>query len=229
MPRHTQAYDHVNLSIRQRNDIERFKNRWPTVDRLQNAFQAKNACKVLAKEIEAITRWPQVTLIQIDNAYNTDDLALFFVTMMFSNIYALGNGGGTCNKDFLKIEAGNFLARFGSQCTMFDLMLYLATYRSAYKPDYVSGGDLSDITKRFPDYLKHKGNVLQAYGQKEPQDSGRTQQNGTKLVGKAALEYHLRKAAERGDNLLEGGLVTFGIVTREHAQELMDKYAPQAF
>lgn len=154
---------------------------------------------------------------------------MYFVRLMYSTIYAQVNNGVINNNSVLNMECGNFLARYGHTCTMFDLMLYMATYRNTYKPDYVSNGDLSDIIKRFPDYLKHKGNVLQAYGQKEPQDSGRTQQNGTKLVGKAALEYNLRKAAERGDNLLEGGLVTFGIVTRKHAQELMDKYAPQAF
>lgn len=222
-------YDRVNLSTHQRNEIARLKRWWPTVERLKSAFQAKNACKVLAKEVEAVTKWPQVTLMQIDDAYNTDNLSSFVVTMMFSSIYALGNGGGTCNKDFLKIEAGNFLARFGSQCTMFDLMLYLATYRSAYKPDYVGGGDLSDITKRFPDYLKHKGNIIQAHGQKEPQSSARTQQNGAQLVGKSALEAYLRKAAARGDNLLQGGLVAFGMVTPQHAQEVMDAYGPKAF
>lgn len=183
----------------------------------------------MAKEVEAITKWPQVLLSQIDSIYQTKGLTEYFATLLFTAIYAQGNGGVSCNQEVAKMQAGLFLAEYGNQCSMFDYMLYMATYRSKYKPDYVSGGDLSDITKRFPDYLKHKGNVLQAYGQKEPQDSGRTQQNGTKLVGKAALEYHLRKAAERGDNLLEGGLVTFGIITREHAKEVMDKYAPQAF
>lgn len=196
---------------------------------LQTAFQPKNCCKVLANEVKAVTEWPQVTLNQIGVIYNNNDLSMYFVRLMYSTIYAQVNNGVINNNSVLNMECGNFLARYGHTCTMFDLMLYMATYRNTYKPDYVSNGDLSDIIKRFPDYLKHKGNVLQAYGQKEPQDSGRTQQNGTKLVGKAALEYCLRKAAERGDNLLEGGLVTFGIVTREHAQELMDKYAPQAF
>lgn len=189
-----------------------------------------NSCKALAKEVEAITKWPQVLLSQIDSIYQTKDLALYFAKFLFTTIYAQGNNGATnCNQSIVNMQAGLFLAEYGNQCSMFDYMLYMATYRSKYKPDYVSNGDLSDIIKRFPDYLKHKGNVLQAYGQKEPQDSGRTQQNGTKLVGKAALEYNLRKAAERGDNLLEGGLVTFGIITREHAKEVMDKYGPQAF
>lgn len=197
---------------------------------MQAAFQPKNCCKVLANEVKAVTEWPQVLLSQIDSIYQTKDLALYFAKLLFTTIYAQGNNGATnCNQSIVNMQAGLFLAEYGNQCSMFDYMLYMATYRSKYKPDYVSNGDLSDIIKRFPDYLKHKGNVLQAYGQKEPQDIGRTQQNGTKLVGKAALEYNLRKAAERGDNLLEGGLVTFGIITREHAKEVMDKYGPQAF
>lgn len=61
--------------------------------------------------------------------------------------------------------------------------------------------------------------------QEEPQQK----KGEKKVVGIEALEIYLKKAAERGDNLLEGGLVMFGIVSREHAKELMAKYAPEPF
>ena len=180
----------------------------------------------MAKEVETVTKWPQVSLSQIDSIYQTKGLAEYFATLLFTAIYAQGNGGVSCNQEVAKMQAGLFLAEYGNQCSMFDYMLYMGTYRSKYKPDYVSNGDLSDIIKRFPEYMKHKALIMEAH-KPQPKTEARTSNN--KLVGKAALEYYLRKAAERGDNLLEGGLVTFGMVTREHAKEVMDAYGPKAF
>lgn len=194
---------------------------------LQSSFVPQNCCKTIAKEVEAITKWPQVTLSQIDSAYQTKGLAEYFATLLFTTIYAQGNGGTSCNQEVAKMQAGIFLAQYGRQCSMFDYMLYMGTYRSKYKPDYVSNADLSDIIKRFPDYLKHKGNIMEAH-KPEPQTEARTSEK-EQLVGAAALEAYLIRAAKRGDNLLNGGLVSFGAVTREHAQEIMNKYAPQAF
>lgn len=166
-------------------------------------------------------------LSQVDSMYQTKDLALYFAKLLFTTIYAQGNSGATnCNQSVVNMQAGVFLAQYGRQCTMFDYMLYMGTYRSKYKPDYVSNGDLSDIIKRFPDYLKHKGSIMEAH---KPQPKTEARTSNKKPVGKEALEIYLKRAAERGDNLLEGGLVAFGMVTREHAQEVMDKYGPQAF
>ena len=181
----------------------------------------------MAREVEAATKWPQVTLSQIDSIYQTKDLALYFAKLLFTTIYAQGNNGATnCNQSIINMQAGLFLAEYGNQCSMFDYMLYMGTYRSKYKPDYISNGDLSDIIKRFPEYMKHKGNIIEAHKpkQEEPQ-----QKKEKKVVGIEALENYLKKAAERGDNLLEGGLVKFGVVSVEHAKEVMKKYAPEPF
>lgn len=180
----------------------------------------------MAKEVEAVTKWPQVTLSQIDSIYQTKGLAEYFATLLFTAIYAQGNGGVSCNQEVAKMQAGLFLAEYGRQCSMFDYMLYMGTYRSKYKPDYISNGDLSDIIKRFPEYMKHKGNIMEAHKQ-QPKTETRTSNN--KPVGKEALEIYLKRAAERGDNLLQGGLVAFGMVTPQHAKEVMDTCGPKAF
>ena len=201
---------------------------FPNLQYLQNKFQPLKCCKVMAKEVEAITKWPQVTLSQIDDIYQTNDLAEYFAKLLFSTIYAQGNSGATnCNQSVVNMQAGLFLAQYGRQCTMFDYMLYMGTYRSKYKPDYVSNGDLSDIIKRFPEYMKHKGSIMEAH-KPQPKTEARTKEQ-KELVGIEAMKSYLIKAAKRGDNLLECGLLTFGAITREYAQELMDKYAPQAF
>lgn len=191
---------------------------------LQASFQPKNCCKVLANETKAITEWPQVTLNQVGVAYSNMDISTYFVKLMFSTIYAQVNNGVISNQTVLEMECGNFLARYGHTCTMFDLMLYMATYRNTYKPDFVSNGDISDVTKRFADYLKHKRAVLQMH---RPQPKTEAHTDGNKEpVGIEALKVDLRRAAERGDNLLNGGLVKLGVITKEQAQAYMDTYAP---
>lgn len=152
---------------------------------------------------------------------------MYFVRLMYSTIYAQANNGTINNDGVLSMECGNFLARYGHACTMYDLMLYMATYRNTYKPDYISNGDLSDIAKRFPEYMKHKGNVREMH-KPQPKTEARTS-NNNEPVGKEALELYLKEAAERGDNLLKSALCEMGIFSKKHAQELMDKYGPKAF
>lgn len=192
---------------------------------VQSSFVPQKCCVVLAKEVEAVTKWPQVSLSQIDSIYQTKGLAEYFATLLFTAIYAQGSGGVSCNQEVAKMQAGLFLAEYGNQCSMFDYMLYMGTYRSKYKPDYVSNGDLSDIIKRFPDYLKHKGSIMEAH-KPQPKTEARTSEK--EPVGIAGLEKYLIRAAKRGDNLFESALLG-GVFTKEHAQELMDKYGPQAF
>lgn len=151
---------------------------------------------------------------------------MYFVRLMYSTIYAQVNNGVINNNSVLDMECGNFLARYGHTCTMFDLMLYMATYRNTYKPDYISNGDLSDIIKRFPEYLKHKGSMREAH-KPQPKTETRTSEKQQR-TGAEELEAYLIRAAKRGDNLFESALLG-GVFTKEHAQELMDKYAPQAF
>lgn len=209
----------------QRDEIERFKACCPTLQSLYNFFQPKNCCKVLAREVDALTKWPQVTLNQVGVAYDNEALPTRFVRLMFTTIYAYANNGATIRADILDMEIGIFLAKYGNTCTMFDLMLYMATYSNTYRPDYASKSDISDVTKRFPDYLRHKAQVQDA--NKPKQEEARTSEK--KATGAEEMESYLREAAERGDNLLEGAIVKFGVVSVAHAKELMAKYGPKAY
>lgn len=195
---------------------------------LQTAFQPQNCCKAIAKEVESITNFPQIMLSQVDSIYQAKDLALYFAKLLFTTIYAQGNNGATnCNQSIVNMQAGLFLAEYGNQCSMFDYMLYMATYRSKYKPDYVSNGDLSDIIKRFPEYMKHKGNIMEAH-KPQPKTEARTSEK-SQPTGENKLEVYLIRAAKRGDNLLKSALCEMGIFSKKHARELMDKYGPQTF
>ena len=170
--------------------------------------------------------YPQIYLSQVNEAYSDNSLDMYFSVMMFTSIYAQGNANSVCNSEVINTNASLFISQFGQQCTMFDLMYYMGTYRSKFKSEFANAGDLSDVIRQFPKYLKYKAYLEDTNKpkQEEPQ-----QPKEKKVVGIEALELYLKTAAERGDNLLEGGLVSFGIVSKEHAKEVMAKYAPEPF
>lgn len=167
---------------------------------------------------------PCITLSQVDEVYQQNGLCRTIVGMNFSALFQMGGAKGTFNDVLFYAAVDRFITKHGTQCTMYDLILFCDAYRDTYKDKFTSNEDISDYSKQFPLYLKHKAIVrdINKPRQEEPQQK-------KKVVGIEALEIYLKTAAERGDNLLEGGLVKFGVVSREHAKEVMAKYAPEPF
>lgn len=214
------------LSARQAQEAEQFLNWYPTAQKLMEYFTLARWHDATARETRLVNM-PCVTLSQIDSLYNNKGLARTFVGMNFSALYQMGGGRGNFNEAFFYAAVDRFIAKHGNACTMFDLLLYCDAYRDTYKDKFTSNEDFSDYSKQFPEYLKHKALVMEAH-KPQPKTEARTKEQ-KELVGIEAMKSYLIKAAKRGDNLLEGGLLAFGAITREYAQELMDKYGPQAF
>lgn len=158
--------------------------------------------------------YPQIYLSQINEAYGDFSLDMYFSVMMFSSIYAQGNANSVANPEVINTNASLFVSQFGQQCSMFDLMYYMGTYRSKYKSEFANSGDLSDVIRQFPKYLKYKAYLEDT--NKPKQEEARTEKGEPR--GREALELYLKEAAERGDNLLEGGLVKYGGVSVAHAK-----------
>lgn len=214
------------LSARQAQEAEQFLNWYPTAQKLMEYFTLARWHDATARETRLVNM-PCVTLSQIDGLYNNKGLARTIVGMNFSALYQMGGGRGNFNEAFFYAAVDRFIAKHGNACTMFDLLLYCDAYRDTYKDKFTSNEDFSDYSKQFPEYLKHKALIMDAH-KPQPKTEARTKEQ-KELVGIEAMKSYLIKAAKRGDNLLECGLLTFGAITREYAQELMDKYAPQAF
>ena len=212
------------LSIRQADNVNRFKAIWSDVTKLKSSFAPMKAGAVIAN-MGTYINYPQIYLSQINEAYGDFTLDMYFSVMMFSSIYAQGNANTVANKEVINTNASLFISQFGQQCTMFDLMNYMGTYRSKYKSEFANSGDLSDVIRQFPKYLKYKAYLEDT--NKPKQDEARTSEK--KATGAEELEIYLREVAERGDNLLEDGLVRFGVVSVAHAKELMAKYGPKAY
>lgn len=168
---------------------------------------------------------PCITLSQVDEVYQQAGLCRTIVGMNFLALFQMGGAKGTFNNVLFYAAVDRFIAKHGTQCTMYDLILYCDAYRDTYKDKFTSNEDISDYSKQFTLYLKHKAIVQDA--NKPKQEEARTEKNEPR--GREALELFLKEAAERGDNLLEGGLVKYGGVSVAHAKEMMAKYGPKAF
>lgn len=213
------------ISARQAQEAEQFLNWYPTAQKLMEYFTLARWHDATARETRLVNT-PCVTLSQIDSLYNNKGLARTIVGMNFSALYQMGGGRGNFNEAFFYAAVDRFIAKHGNACTMFDLLLYCDAYRDTYKDKFTSNEDFSDYSKQFTEYLKHKALIMEAH-KSQPKTETRTSEK--EPVGIAGLEVYLIKAAKRGDNLFESALLGLGVFTKEHAQELMDKYAPQAF
>lgn len=167
---------------------------------------------------------PCITLAQVDEVYEKEGLCRTIVSMNFMALYQVGGGRGTYKEAIFHAAVDRFISKHGNACTMFDLLLYCDAYRDTYKDEFTRNEDFMDYSRQFPRYLTHKAAKLEESSSEE-----REQKQGAKLVGKPALEAYLRKAAARGDNLLQGGLVAFGMVTPQHAKEVMERYGAKPF
>lgn len=210
------------LSIRQADNISRFKTIWSDVTKLKSSFTPIKAGAIIAN-MGTYINYPQIYLSQINEAYGDFTLDMYFAIMMFTSIYAQGNANSVCNAEVINTNASLFISQYGQQCTMFDLMNYMGTYRSKYKSEFANSGDLSDVIRQFPKYLKYKAYLEETNKPKQEEP----QQKGKKVVGIEALELYLKTAAGRGENIANGGLISFGIVTKEHALEVMAKECTQ--
>lgn len=212
-------------SAKQEENAKAFLKYYPNGGALMANFTISKWHDATLRE-STLVNAPCITLSQVDEVYQQKGLCRTIVGMNFSALFQMGGAKGNFNDVLFYAAVDRFIAKHGIQCTMYDLILYCDAYRDTYKDKFTSNEDISDYSKQFPLYLKHKAVVQESNKpkQEEPKPT-----EGKKLVGQEALEYYLIKAAKRGDNLLEGGLVAVGVVSRKHAQEIMDAYAPQAF
>lgn len=213
------------ISARQAQEAEQFLNWYPTAQKLMEYFTLARWHDATARETRLVNT-PCVTLSQIDSLYNNKGLARTIVGMNFSALYQMGGGRGNFNEAFFYAAVDRFIAKHGNACTMFDLLLYCDAYRDTYKDKFTSNEDFSDYSKQFTEYLKHKALIMEAH-MSQPKTETRTSEK--EPVGIAGLEVAMIKRVKEGGNLFDSALYRLHLVTKEHAQELMDKYVPQAF
>ena len=203
------------LSERQRNEIDGFKAKFPTVEKLYRFFAPVNLAYAIAHEQECVTE-PCITLKRVDEAYDTQGCAQNIIRTLIVGVYSMSTAREPLQQDAANNAAALFVAKFGNECTLYGAMLYFGNYLTEYKSTFAQF-DVQDI--------------LQQYGKKFVpwwrQRLSRVANESTQRAvrgprGDEALKLYIRKELTDGRDLKGGYLYQSGIITDMMIQQEQD-------
>ena len=133
------------LSRQQKSDADAFMQHFPTVEKLYTNF-APSKCGHCLEHLDECQTYPCITLNMVDRLYNVNGVAQNIVKNHIVGIYKLGSGKEPY--DAADMAADRFIGNYGSQCSLYALMIYFGKYDAEFKSCYVSFS-LSDILQQF--------------------------------------------------------------------------------
>ena len=202
-----------------REAVEAFMKVFPTSANL-DFFTAQNWPFALEYTEQMLTR-PSIPLAALDEAYNTDGLALQIVKAQFEGLHQISGSREPAPKT-ADLAAKMFVAKYGQACTPFDMMIYFANYPLEYKTTFAMF-DVQDILAQYAKkYLVWKRNKRQGQ-QSEPQPK---QQGANGDV--VTLDQLLMLWFAEGrtiEQIKQGGLYRFGMITDEMIMRIRKIFA----
>ena len=203
------------LSVRQRTTIDEFLKVFPTVDKVLRFFSPAKWGYCLTHATECANH-PCIALSQVDAVYNSPGTAQDIVKGMFIGVYSMTNAREPLNEQSSQIAAELFLAMYGQQCSLYQMMLYFGGYIVEYKASYAQY-DVQDILMQFG------RKFLPRWRQSLAENDQPLQvKEAAQPVGVEGLKVMLRNRLYNGETveqLKEGYLYTAGIVTDEMLTE----------
>lgn len=210
------------LSLRQRNDLDAFKNHFDSVEKLTRVFAPSMWGQMLARKEDCV-KSPCITLALVDEVYQTKGLAKQIVRNQIAGIYSLCTARDQYNTNGVDMASNLFIAKYGKQCTLYAMMLYFGNYLTEYKSSYAQF-DMQDILQQFgKKFLSWWNNQLEdpsAMKQIEHTDA---------LKGRDALYRMLADRLLEGqtfDDIRQSNLFRLGFVKEEdlsHIQKLAEE------
>ncbi len=211
-----------HLSERQKTDIDKFKQKFPDVTKLYNFFAPSMWGYAVAHVTECLT-YPCIKLRQVDEIYHCGGVAQNIVRNQLVGLYQMTTAKEQYNVNAANIAADLFIAKYGHECTLYDIMLYFGNYITEYKSSFAQF-DTQDILMQYnKKFLPWKRARL-----------GQQQDDTPKLenkapTGKEGLETWLRKAINEGENVRQGGLYKMGFVKEADVQRIEKECAAGVF
>ena len=204
--------------------ISHFKQRYPTADRVKNAFSPKNWGR-FANNIAACIEEPSARLNELDSLYAEMGLAKSILTNNIRAIYRMSSTKDILNEEALDITAGLFIAKNGA-CTPYTLMIFFANYFTDFKTT-MSAFELGDILRSFKAKFTPAWNTeLSRADDRNANARAHQEQVSTGYTGMDALRqfiYETVKSYGGGEEGLEqfcqhSGLVRCGFMSKDEAR-----------
>lgn len=197
-----------SLSRRQKQAADEFLAHFPNVETLLRFFSPARWGYCLAHAQECATR-PCITLAQVDALYGKDGTALRILRNMFIGVYSMTNAREPLNEQSSQMAAELFLAKYGQQCSLYQMMLYFGGYIVEYKASYAQY-DVQDILMQFG--RKFLPRWRQSLENDQPlQQASEQQPHGIEAV-KVMLRNRLYDG-ETAEQLKCGFLYSAGLIT----------------
>ena len=198
-------------SKRQREEAEAFLERNPIAENLYGRFSPRNWGWAIMNVDGCMTK-PCILLMHVDEIYGKQGLAKTIVKENITGVYGMSIAREGINVTAAEQAAELFVANYGHQCTLYQLLVYFAKYISDFKESR-SYFDFQDILQQY----RKKFLPWWAANLPKPQE-GETKPN--KVVGQQALDEYLRSIAARGEDIRQCNLYKSGIVKDENIQRI---------
>lgn len=212
----TNSKGRLQLSQRQRNDLEAFRQHFDSAEKLTRVFAPAMWGAMIAKRESCITS-PCITLSQIDEVYGTQGLAKQIVRNQFVGVYSMCTAKEPYNTNSLEIAADLFIAKYGKQCSLYAMMMYFGNYITEYKSSFAQF-DMQDILQQFgKKFLPWWNNQLE-----DPSDF-KEPRHEVGITGKDALYQMLANRLQNGqtlDDIRNSNLFKLGFCKEDDLAEI---------
>lgn len=196
-------------------DREKFMQSFPSVEKLYNFF-APVRWEYVLRHVDDCLMFPCITLADIDEAYHTNGAAKRIVQSQFIGVYSLSTAREQYNEQASNLAADMFIGRYGYVCSMYDLMLYFASYLMQFKQSFAQY-DVQDILLQFSrKYIPWKRSKLQI-----------NDENTQETLGCGGLFNAIVLWMMKGDSdeeIKKGGLYAIGRINDTMIKAARDEY-----
>ena len=188
-----------------REAVEAFKSDFPTAAAIADFFAAKN-WPIALEYASQMLRRTSIPLADLDEAYQTDGIALQIVKAQFVGLHQISGSREPAPKS-ADLAAKMFIGKYGQTCTPFDLMVYFANYPLDYKTTFAMF-DVQDILAQYAKkYLAWKRNQRQ-----EQPEQPEPQANSDAITIDQLLLLWLAEG-RTVEQIKQGGLYRYGMIT----------------
>lgn len=208
-----QLAEHLQLSERQREDVERFKGMFKDEESVLSFF-APVKWSGATRDAGNCLMCPTMTLRLLNLVYDSDDLAKGVVYNNLSGIYRMSGERERINEDVADMTADMFVSKYGAELSVFGALCYFAEYLTDWKSSY-GRFDLQDVLRQCgKGYLPRWRDKVGRMEEAQKRNEERSEQ-----VGKAAMWSYLRREyVEKGRSIKESALYMNGMMTEEEVR-----------
>ena len=203
--------DSSPASIRLRPETEAFLKQFPNRSKVI-AFFTPGRWSYCVENLEKCLQAPSVKLSQLAELYQDKELAKELIASQITGLYASTTGSYQINDAVVRQTAEMFVAHYGRQCSVYDMMLYFAHYTVEFKSVSYQF-DVQDILRQFKTKYWEWKRSLDFDEPQKPLPESKNQVRGHAALIDLCVE-RLREG-QTADELRACGLYRYGALTED--------------